>query len=98
MKTESTKWWDGYENQPVVICDEPKATYGWGHLLQLLDRYPCTVETKGGSSAFQAKLLIFVANFNPEEIFGHTPNFAALKRRLNLILKFTGNIYTHIIN
>ena len=65
---------------------------------QLLDRYPCAVETKGGSAAFQAKPLIVTANFSPDEVFGHKPNYAALKRRINLVLNFTGHIYTDITN
>ena len=41
-------WWDGYDGHEVVIIDE---FYGWlpfDFMLRLCDRYPFTVEVKGG--------------------------------------------------
>ena len=97
-KSDSTKWWDGYCGQPVVLLDEIEKTYPWGHLLQLCDRYACSVETKGGTSPFLAKSLYVTWNFQPHEVFGEKSNFSALKRRLNLILGFNGCIYEDLIN
>ena len=51
-KPPNSKWWDNYAQEDVVIIDE---SYGWlpyCEMLRLLDRYPCQVETKGGSVNF----------------------------------------------
>ena len=49
---EGAKWWDNYAQEEIIILDE---FYGWlpyCEMLRLLDRYPCQVETKGGSINF----------------------------------------------
>jgi len=62
------KWWDGYTGQETVVVDEM-----YGHrmpftdLLQLLDRYPYQVETKGGVQQFTSKRIVFTTNQNPED-------------------------------
>ena len=95
-KCGGTKWWDGYNGQSCVIWDEIEAEYPWNNLLQLLDRYPMKVEVKGSSAEMVAKLIIITSNFSPENLFGTKLNFLALKRRLTLILNFTGPIYEDI--
>lgn len=58
----NNKWWDLYEDQQTVICDE---FYGWipyTVLLRITDKYPCLVETKFGHVNFTAKTIIFLSN------------------------------------
>ena len=95
-KCGGTKWWDGYTGQTCIIWDEIEQEYPWNNLLQLLDRYPMKVEVKGSSSEMLAKLIIITSNFSPENLFGTKMNYMALKRRLTLILNFTGPIYPDI--
>jgi len=61
------KWWDDYDGQRIVVFDE---FYGhklpFTQLLQILDRYPLRVETKGGSVQFTATEFIFTSNQEPE--------------------------------
>ena len=47
---DSTKWWDGYQNQESVIIDDyrPSKEMSLNYLLRLFDRYPLQVESKGG--------------------------------------------------
>lgn len=62
---QRSNWWDGYENQKVVILDE---FYGWlpfDLLLRLCDRYPLLVETKGGQRQFVADTIIITTNAMP---------------------------------
>lgn len=65
---DSTKWWDRYEGEEVVIWDE-----FYGHcckftdLLRLTDRYPFQVETKGGYVEFCSKIIIFTTNQEPSD-------------------------------
>ena len=45
------KWWDGYDNQEVIVLDDiDTGGVALGHLLKIwTDRYACAGETKGGT-------------------------------------------------
>lgn len=62
------QWWPGYQGEETVVLDE---FYGssmpFGELLRLCDRYPLTVETKGGHCAFTSKRLVFTSNQHPKD-------------------------------
>lgn len=62
------KWWDGYAGQETIIIDE---MYGhrmpYTELLQLMDRYPYQVETKGGMVQITSKRIVFTSNQLPED-------------------------------
>ena len=56
FKMSTNKWWDGYERHENVIIDDFRRDFStFAELLRLLDRYPMTVEVKGGSVQFVAK-------------------------------------------
>lgn len=75
-------WFDGYDptyHQTIVIDD----FYGgikWGELLQLTDRHPMQVQTKGGSVQFRPKNIIFTSNTHYETWYPKMDK-APLKRR-----------------
>lgn len=86
-----TKWWDGYEQQPVVVMDdmdEAKFTaLGITYVLGLLDRYPFRVEIKGGSVPFNSPHIFITSNVDwgdwcPGATAEHR---AALERRLDVV-------------
>lgn len=55
-------WWDGYQQQPVVIIDD---FYGWlkyDELLKISDRYPYRVPVKGGFEIFNSKVIYITSN------------------------------------
>ena len=82
-------WWDGYHHDEVVLDD----FYGWlpfDTLLRLLDRYPLLVETKGGQASFIAKTIVITSNALPREWYQNIRNYAALARRIDVVMKFTG--------
>lgn len=82
-KTNS-QWWDDYDGQETVIIDE---FYGWfpfNFLLRLLDRYPLTVETKGGHVEFVAKKIVITSNQKPEDWYRNI-DVSPLMRRLETI-------------
>ncbi|KAM3726651.1 Replication-associated protein [Dirofilaria immitis] len=66
-KTANTeKWWDGYENQEVVILDD---FYGWlssAELFNLADSKPYYVQIKGGFIKFNSKVIVITSNKIPE--------------------------------
>lgn len=73
-------WWDGYDGQENVVIDE---FYGWipRDLMQrLCDRYPLSVDTKGGSVPFLAKRVWITSNQDPESWW--RIGLGAMERRL----------------
>ena len=57
-KSGSTKWFDGYSGDELVIWDEFDKEFPFTLLLQVLDRYELKMETKGGYVNFNPKLII----------------------------------------
>lgn len=83
------EWWDGYDGHETVIIDD---FYGWlpyAFMLQLLDRYPLIVATKGSFKPFAAKKIVITSNKHPEEWYDRSRcGYEALKRRLSNIVHF----------
>ncbi len=88
------KWFDGYDGQHTAIIDDFRAKHcSFTFLLRLLDRYPMTVEFKGGHVNWAPKLIMITCNKKPSECFQtrkeHLPeDVAQLKRRINKVIKF----------
>lgn len=89
MKTQNTeKWWDGYEQQEVVILDQ---FYGWlspPELFHLADSKRHLVQIKGGFTKFNSKALVITSNKLPEfwweEDVVAKYDMAAFNRRVTL--------------
>lgn len=84
---ENSRWWDGYDNHDTVIIDE---FYGWlpyAQLLRILDRYPMTVEVKGGAVNFVPKRIIITSNQRPDRWYSY--EYPQLERRIDTILEMT---------
>lgn len=66
VKPESSKWWDGYEQQLVVIVDEMNGNrFTYSLLKQLVNNLPLLVEVKGGYVQFNSPFIIFTTNVHP---------------------------------
>lgn len=73
----SGKWWPGYDGHTEVIIDDVRPSeYPFINMLGLLDRYPYTVEQKGGSRQFHGTRIVLTSVehpitmykfYNPEE-------------------------------
>lgn len=81
-------WWDGYDGgvSRTVVMDEFRGGVPFTTLLRLCDRYPYSVEVKGGVRSFTSKCIIITSNQLPEqwydrEKFGQ--DFGALFRRIS---------------
>lgn len=87
------KWWDGYDGQADVICDD---FYGTAHMpypewLKVCDRYRHTVEVKGGTVHLDnVKRIFFTSNQSPALWFNleREYNSAAFSRRLHAVKHF----------
>lgn len=91
---DNTKWWNGYEQQEVVILDDYEVTpdMSFRFLLKLLDEYPLSVETKMGSFIpFNSKYIIFTADKPLDKMFKHLKNHEKyqLYRRITEVVQFT---------
>lgn len=64
------RWWQGYEAQPVTLFDDFRGDMCKFHvLLKYLDRYPCTVEVKGGSRQLVAKRMYITSCYHPGDVY-----------------------------
>jgi len=72
----SSKWWDGYEQQETVLIDDYDFDhyYGFRELLRLLDRYKYQVEVKGSVINFNSPYIYITSEFPPEHFFGKDEN------------------------
>ena len=65
-------WWDGYDGQETVICDDYRADLKFSMLLRLVDKYPMKVNRRHiGPASFMAKRLIITAIAPPDQIYGN---------------------------
>lgn len=87
FKASDSKWWDGYRGQRNVIIDEFRGGIVLELLLRWTDRYPYSVETKGGAVASQVEKFWITSNIPPNEWYLAVgdESIAALNRRLTVI-------------
>lgn len=81
---DKTKWWQGYVGQEVVLIDElNKPLLSYDMLLELGNKTPLRVETKGGYRQFLARLVVIVSNVCPSLVYQEDlKNNDALLRRV----------------
>lgn len=64
---DNTKWWQNYKGETTVIWDEfSGASCTPSEFNKIFDRYPYTIEVKGGSVPLRGTNLIIISNFLPE--------------------------------
>lgn len=91
-------WWDGYNGESTLIIDD---FYGWikhNQLLRLLDRYPCRLDVKGGTTYACWTTVFITSNAHPSKWYKKFPwdDDGALRRRITEIwnCKKNFNSYT----
>jgi len=85
IKSDSNKWFDGYDGHEAVIFDDLRESwFPFTFLLSLLDRYEKLVEVKGGHRQFKPRLIVIATLRHPNEEFNQTAAepFAQLNRRI----------------
>lgn len=95
MKCASHKWWSGYIGQESVIIDDyrPCKEMPFNFMLNLMDRYPLSVETKGGMVEFVAKRIYVTSPYSPELTCDHLEWLGAEQkdqflRRIDHVVQF----------
>lgn len=69
VKSSTTKWWDSYKGEKIVIIDEFRGQIAVEHLLKWFDKYPCYVEEKGGQLPLMATTFYIMSNLDPRNWF-----------------------------
>lgn len=72
-KDPTNKWFDGYRSQPTLIIDDyrPSKELNFSQLLRLADRYPMSVERKGGTMQFNSKRVVVTTPLDIASTFAH---------------------------
>lgn len=71
-KMTDNHWFDGYDQQEVMIMDDFRTSwFKFGFLLRLLDVYPFMVEVKGGSAEFNTNTIYITAPKPPQEMYAN---------------------------
>lgn len=86
-----TKWWDGYEQQTLIVWDEFRGCPP-GFFLSFLNYVPLQVETKGGSIHLNSPIVVFTTNLSLQDCFPGVDQatFAAIRRRV-MIMDFNND-------
>jgi len=90
---KSGKWQDGYTQQDTVIINEFRGNIAFSTLLQLVDKYPYTVERRNREPMpFTSKLVIITCPLHPNDVYTNRlnsdDNIAQFNRRF-VIKEFT---------
>lgn len=87
---KNLRWWEGYENQEAVLFDDFRKDFCTFHeLLRILDRYPYTVEIKGGHAKLNSKRMYITSCYSPYEMYDTREDVQQLIRRITHIKKFS---------
>lgn len=95
LKPHSTRWFDGYQGQSIALLDEFDDTFfSLNFLLQLIDKSPIIVESKGAHVPWIPKTIYITSNDLPLDLykkaFERNPwKREALCRRIEHIWHFT---------
>lgn len=94
IKDPKERWWDGYDNEDVVIIDDfDKYQVSMaGDMKRWLDRYVFQAPVKGGYMTIRPKKVIVTSNYHPDEIWEDEVTRNAIKRRVK-IRHFMPNIF-----
>lgn len=88
---ESLRWWQGYNRHKVAIFDDFRKDFCKFHtLLRILDKYPMTVEVKGGNRQLVADIIIITSCYHPAQMYDTREDIWQLIRRCSAII-WTGD-------
>lgn len=87
------KWFDGYdphEHEDVIIDDFRASFAPFSFVLRLFDRYPMSVEVKGGTVNFRARRIYVTTSKHPSETWlaPGEEKLDQLLRRLKVVVEF----------
>lgn len=95
-----TKWWDDYEDEPVVIIEDIGQSHLWmgDHLKIWADRYGFRSEVKHGSRTLRPARIIVTSNYHPNELWSDRSVYEPLLRRFKLVHLTVRHIHEDVDN
>lgn len=84
-----TKWWNGYIKQNCIVLDDFDGRMPFKEFLTLTDRYPMSVEYKGGFISLKSAHIYITSDKHPREVYNNPndPNiYAQVERRIDEII------------
>lgn len=97
LKTDKP-FWGRYSQQKVVVLDEFTGQWSADYLKQLLDRYPITVDTKGGQLSFNSPVVFITSNKVPEHWWEGKEDLAPIYSRFKSYLLYESGDYREVIH
>lgn len=82
-----TKWWDNYDDEPVVIVDEwqPDHAHLVSHLKRWADHWSFRAERKGGSMVIRPHKIVVTSQYHPAYCGFSPADLEAILRRFDVI-------------
>jgi len=77
---EDSLWWDGYNGEDIIWLQDYKGQGGQRLFLNLCDKGPLRVQTKGGTIKIRPKRIYFCSMYHPRTWFKNCPEWAILRR------------------
>lgn len=85
---DGTQWWDGYDQQDVIIIDDFDGRWPFRDLLRILDRYPYQGQTKGAYVKINSPTIYITCEFPPSHFWSDN-DLKQVTRRLSEVIEIT---------
>lgn len=86
---KNLRWWDGYDEESVVIIDDFRKDFCTFHeLLRILDRYEYRIEVKHGTTMLRAQWIYITSPFHPRDVYHGREDVEQLIRRITKVFYF----------
>jgi hypothetical protein len=85
---DKSKYWNDYQNQPVVLVDdiEKTDTFMLGNLKKWAQHIPFSAETKyGGFCTIRPEHILVTSNYHPEDIWPAKAELEPISRRFRVM-------------
>lgn len=80
------RFWNGYQNQEATLFDDFRGDFCTFHeLLRILDRYPMTVDVKGGYRNLNSKRMYITSCYPPTDVYKTREDISQLVRRIDKV-------------
>lgn len=70
----ANKWWDGYNQQQVILIDDFNGKWEFRDFLQFLDQYQYMGDVKYGHVKVNSKIIVITCEFHPRHFWGQDEN------------------------
>jgi len=91
--SRQTGWFSNYQQERSVLLDDYSGGIPLTNLLQVLDRYPISLESKGSHVWWCPDVIVITCNVHPWGWYDYSTrqsSYPALQRRVNRVVLFTG--------